>query len=76
MTGPKSKCELFAAMRREAQTMAAAEMRAEEAGDTLSSEGALAYDAAAARLLGLMSEAEDRGLLEEISAFLAATYVG
>lgn len=71
-----SKCQIFAAMRREAQVMTAAEMRAEEAGDMLNSDGALAYDAAAARLLGLIAEAEERGLMAEIADFLDATYVG
>lgn len=72
---PLSQCGLLAAIRREALSMAAAEAVSEEPGaDLLVAE--LAYDEAAARLLGLIVLAEETGLMDEIAGYLAATYGG
>jgi hypothetical protein len=65
LTGHLSSVQLFAAMRQTAQVAAATAFTDIDR-----------HDAAAERLMHLMSRAEETGLMQEISEFLTVTYRG
>lgn len=75
---PLSKCELLAAIRGAARSAntAIADMRAAPMDSFALTLAQEAYDCAATTLVALHLEAEEAGLLDELSGYLTASYGG
>lgn len=75
ITEPLSKHALFKEMRGQLIAMAAAEAAAGKRGADVQ-ELSQRHDEAAAKLLALWHQAEDSGLMRELSGYLSTTYGG
>jgi hypothetical protein len=75
---PLSKCELLAAIRGAARSAntAIADMRAVPVDGFALTAAQDVYDCAVATLVALHLEAEEAGLLDELSGYLTASYGG